>query len=119
MPGNTAHSYPYPLGTDRVMDGDDSIKNLANAIETKCAASASGTAVTPACIALNTPVSVSITFPAGRFLSAPRVQVCSTGSSAPWSVGVNGITTGGCTLIAAKVYGGNSAVTLQWVATDV
>lgn len=30
---NTAKGYPYPVGTDRVMDGDDAIKALAEAIE--------------------------------------------------------------------------------------
>lgn len=34
MPANTPKlGLPYPLGTDRVMDGDDSIHNLANRIE--------------------------------------------------------------------------------------
>lgn len=32
MPANTAKGYPYPLGTDRVMDGDDAIKALASKI---------------------------------------------------------------------------------------
>lgn len=33
MPANTPNGFPYPLGTDRLMDGDDSIHNLATAID--------------------------------------------------------------------------------------
>lgn len=32
MTRQTATGYPYPEGTDRLMDGDDAIKNLAAAI---------------------------------------------------------------------------------------
>ena len=33
MPANTTHGLPYPLGTDRVMDGDNAIKALAEALD--------------------------------------------------------------------------------------
>lgn len=33
MPANTTHGLPYPLGTDRVMDGDNAIKALAEAVD--------------------------------------------------------------------------------------
>jgi len=33
MPANTSHGLPYPLGTDRVMDGDDAIRGLAEALD--------------------------------------------------------------------------------------
>lgn len=33
MPANTTNGLPYPLGTDRVADGDDAIKNLAEAVD--------------------------------------------------------------------------------------
>lgn len=35
MPANTTHGLPYPVGTDRVMDGDNAIQNLAQAVDTK------------------------------------------------------------------------------------
>ena len=35
MAGTTTNGFPYPLGSDRVRDGDDTIKALAEAIETK------------------------------------------------------------------------------------
>ena len=34
MGGTTTHGLPYPLGSDRVADGDDSIKALAEAVDT-------------------------------------------------------------------------------------
>lgn len=33
MATTTAKGYPYPVGTDRVMDGDDAIKALAEALD--------------------------------------------------------------------------------------
>jgi hypothetical protein len=33
MPGQTANGLPYPTGTDRVMDGDDAIRALAEALD--------------------------------------------------------------------------------------
>lgn len=33
MPANTAHGFPYPLGTDPISDGDDQIKALAEAVD--------------------------------------------------------------------------------------
>jgi len=33
MGSTTTQGYPYPVGTDRVMDGDDAIKALAEALE--------------------------------------------------------------------------------------
>lgn len=80
MPANTAKGYPYPLGTDRVMDGDDAIKNLATAVDTKLPAR---TYVTDGVVAISNAIAanVSITFPAGRFTVAPRVSVNVVGTS--------------------------------------
>lgn len=35
MGSNTAHGLPYPVGTDRVMDGDNAIQALAETLDTK------------------------------------------------------------------------------------
>jgi hypothetical protein len=37
MGSQTTHGFPYPVGTDRVMDGDDAIKALAQQIDTTIA----------------------------------------------------------------------------------
>lgn len=69
--GTTASGYPFPVGTDRVMDGDDAIKALADKIEANLR---QGTWVVAGSItinALNTPASSFFTWPAGRFTVAP------------------------------------------------
>jgi hypothetical protein len=40
MPSTTAGGLPYPLGTEPVRDGDNAIKNLADAIQLRGGASA-------------------------------------------------------------------------------
>jgi hypothetical protein len=80
MPANTAKGYPYPLGTDRVMDGDDAIKNLATAVDSKLPAKTYVTDGTVS-ISANVAANATITFPAGRFTVAPRVTVNVVGSS--------------------------------------
>lgn len=35
MAGSTTHGLPYPTGTDRVMDGDNAMQSLAEAVDTK------------------------------------------------------------------------------------
>lgn len=102
MPANTARGYPYPLGTDRVMDGDDAIKNLATAVDTKTGV---GCVVRPL---INIPTgptstSVAITFPAGLFTAAPSV-VALPESSAPgaFNVSVGAISTSGATIFANR-----------------
>jgi hypothetical protein len=120
MPANTAKGYPYPLGTDRVMDGDDSIKALAEAVDVHLGRAASGVATTPVSSALNAPVTVAVTFPVGRFSAPPQVNVTAVGANPAWSTGIAATaTTGGVTLTAAKVYGGNAAASLAWVAVQV
>jgi hypothetical protein len=65
----TAHGYPYPVGTDRVMDGDDVIAALAAAIETKLGSIASGQATVPI-TTVNVLATVVVTLPVGRFIPA-------------------------------------------------
>src|SRR4029077_470139 len=81
MPANTPKGFPYPLGTDRLMDGDDAIHNLATAVDTLTGVFASGTVNTPVPGALNPVVSVAVTFPVGRFTAPPQVSVCAIASS--------------------------------------
>ena len=82
MPANTAKGYPYPLGTDRLMDGDDSIHALATAVETLLGVAAMGTVV----VVLTTGAftgNTAVTFPVGRFAAAPvAVACCHSGPTA-------------------------------------
>jgi hypothetical protein len=85
MPANTPRGYPYPLGTDRVMDGDDAIHNLATAIDTKLGVSAVGL-VTHSFAGANQST-VAVTFPAGRFVNPPVAVLQSINSGAASTIG--------------------------------
>lgn len=117
MPANTAKGYPYPVGTDRVMDGDDSIHNLATAVDTKLGLAAAGVFTTGAPTAVNTPVTTALTFPAGRFTAPPAVTASPMTSAvtvvAP--IGVSSITAAGCNISFARS-SGTTAIQVTWLA---
>lgn len=117
MPANTAKGYPYPVGTDRVMDGDDAIKALAETVDTRLGVAATGIAATPATSSLNQAVSVLVTFPVGRFTAAPAVFVTAVGGGAALGPAqqANPSTTG-VTLYCSRVSGGMGPITLGWLA---
>lgn len=87
MPGQTALGYPYPLGTDRVMDGDDVITGLANAVNDKLGVFRAGTVTIPT--PDTTSAGVSVTFPVGVFTAPPAVGA-SVQASAPQAWGAAG-----------------------------
>lgn len=73
--GSTSHGLPYPLGTDRVKDGDDGIKALALAVDDYLYAGAGAPSTAP-----------------GLWLPATGVVLCTaasltavTGSSVTWA----------------------------------
>lgn len=112
----TTKGYPYPTGTDRVMEGDDAIAALATDVDTKLGTSASGT-VTFTGVSPGVAYNLAVTFPAGRFGAAPNCQATASGSSANQhrqpcisAVGATSMT----------VYAGRDAgtgnITLQWLA---
>jgi hypothetical protein len=67
---NTPLGYPYPVGTDRVMDGDDAIASLALSVDSRVGVWAAG-AVTVTVPTGGTFATLAVTFPAGRFSAAP------------------------------------------------
>jgi hypothetical protein len=80
MPANTALGYPYPLGTDRVADGDDAIRSLAEAVDDHAGVFASGI-VTVVNVTPNTPTTATVTFPVGRFTAQPVICLTANGGS--------------------------------------
>lgn len=116
MPANTPKGYPYPLGTDRLMDGDDVIHSLASAVDSKLGVMASG-AVTITVVTGGTPVTVAVTFPVGLFTAVPN---CFAGYGGTVNLnngaGVQGPTTAGVNVSAVR----NSAGTLNcfWLAVQ-
>lgn len=77
MPDTTAHGLPYPVGTDRVMDGDNAIRALAEALDpaaatTPLAAAAGWTVQTSSCWKLGPLCVVAVTATrTGAAITAP------------------------------------------------
>ena len=120
MPANTPKGYPYPLGTDRVTDGDDAIHALATAVDTRAGVGTAGQrGRPPSPVALNVQTSVAVTFPAGLFTAAPSV-IATAGGGAPqqaacsWSA----VTATGCTLWGVRLSGSAVATTIAYHAVQ-
>lgn len=117
MPANTPKGYTYPVGTDRVMDGDNSIRTLAEQVDTNLGRAAGGlVTITPSGAGAATPVAV--TFPAGRFTVAPyMVSNMSAGSNTDRQTGVTGVTTTGATITLTSATA--AAVPVYWLALQI
>jgi hypothetical protein len=118
MPANTPKGFPYPVGTDRVMDGDDAIKNLATAVDTMLGTAAAAMVTSAVPGSLNTPVSTAITFPAGRFTTPPQLVATINGSAgqAFGAITATGVTATGAVLWFTKLSGGLAAVQIMYIA---
>lgn len=115
MPANTGHGYPYPVGTDRVMDGDDSIKNLAEKVDQQLGVSACGVATVPI-TAGGVVATIAVSFPAGRFTAAPAVvTTINTGVPDTFHANAISITTTGFTIQGIRATG-NSPFPVSWIA---
>jgi hypothetical protein len=113
---NTPKGYPYPLGTDRVMDGDNVIQSLATAVDTKLGLAASGSfSVNITAAATSTPTAV--TFPAGLFTAVPNVMAAVQAANPTlwFSPVVTSITTAGCTVSVARQTGTGTS-NVSWLA---
>jgi hypothetical protein len=116
MPANTAKGYPYPLGSDRLMDGDDAIHSLASAIDSKLGLMASGS-LALTIVTGGTPVTVAVTFPVGLFTATPTCFASYGGTvNVQNGAGVQGPTTAGVNVSGVR----NSAGTLNvsWLAVQ-
>jgi hypothetical protein len=101
------------------MDGDDSIKNLATSVDTMLGVAASGVVTIPT-TASNVAVSVTVTYPAGRFTTAPPVTLTSTSNANPdwFHVSVNGNTATGFTAWGVRS-SGTANFQANWIAQKV
>lgn len=119
MGSQTASGYPYPTGTDRVMDGDDAIKALAEAVEARLRVSAAGLVVVNVNAAING--STAVTFPVGRFSAAPAVAATVHTSPGNYYAGTTAVTATGTTVFATHRDGtsGTIAINASWIATAV
>lgn len=119
MGSQTALGYPYPTGTDRVMDGDNAIQALAEAVNGKVGAAATGVVSVPIS-ALNANASAAVTFPVGRFTAAPVVIANPQSNSATTTVAsAVAATASGVTVWAARLAGTVAALNVHWVAIQI
>jgi hypothetical protein len=95
----TAKGFPYPVGTDRVQDGDDAIKALAEAVGNYHGARIWATRVS---ITISNAASgnAAVTFPAGHFTAAPIVVASMSFSSTSYFAIATSSTTTGCSVSA-------------------
>lgn len=103
--GTTPKGYPYPEGTDLVMDGDDAIQALAEAVDAKSTYGIAAGTVQVTGITVGNAQSVTVTFPAGRFTndvyitigmytSTPAQRWAAHANKSPTSVQIVGAYTG-------------------------
>jgi hypothetical protein len=119
MPSNTSLGFPYPLGSDRLMDGDDAIKALADFLNARTGVTAQGQFTSAASGTAGAVVTTAVTFPAGRFTAVPAV-VCSSGVTDPTNIFVsaNAPTTTGVGIRTVRG-GGTAGFPVAWIALQV
>jgi hypothetical protein len=111
----TGHGYPYPVGTDRVMDGDDAIHALATAVDTQAGVLASGKATVPITVQ-GTTASVAVTFPAGRFNGVPFVATSPVGNAPQqFTQSIASVTATGFTINGNRSIG-TAVFDVNWIA---
>ena len=115
MPSTTPKGFPYPLGSDRLMDGDDAIRNLATAVDTMVGVFAAGQVNINVTVIGNV-AQTAVVFPVGRFTAPPMVVVCVNGNPINTVVGTTGVTAAGFNAVAVKMAGAIGNVVAQWIA---
>lgn len=119
MGSTTVDGLPYPVGTDRVMDGDDAMKALAEALTGRSARVATGSGSITG--AANVVRALAITFPVGRFTAPPVVIVAIRGGVAtgtpPFSAWTGAaVTTSGATLNGSAST--TNPIPVDWIAVQ-
>lgn len=119
MPANTANGLPYPLGTDPIAQGDDSIMALATALDKRIPAKLAGAqAVAVAAVNNGGNANVNVVYPVGLFAVAPVLLYSLTNNRLTPAVIAN--TKDGATIQVANFSGANAAVSaLSWVAIQL
>jgi hypothetical protein len=120
MPSTTGKGYRYQLGSDPVKDLATGIQNLATDVDSKAGVLASGK-VTITFVSTGTPASQTITFPAGRFGTAPNVSLglANPSSNAPQNFStpaIAGVSTTGGTIWCTRTAGAAATIDVYWIA---
>ena len=119
---NTPKGYPYPVGSDRVADGDNAIQSLAEAVDTNLGRAAQGRVTMPNVPTGGGTVSAAVSFPASRFTANPRVlancvsnlPVGDAGFALAWATGISAT---GCTINLRTTRAGVADV--DWIGLQV
>lgn len=90
MGSQTARGYPYPVGSDRVMDGDDAIHSLASKVDANLGYGVWGKTVTITVPTLNVNTTAVVTFPAGMFAVPPVVATALQGNATNMNTSLTG-----------------------------
>lgn len=115
--GTTAKGYPYPEGTDLVVDGDNAIKALAEAIDAKLPYAATAGRVASGNIAADGVKTISVTLPTGLFVSPPQVTASPyTASAKIFHVAVAGATATSFSLLIWNDSGSTRTSSATWHA---
>lgn len=118
---NTAKGWPYPIGTDRVADGDNAIKAVADRLELRLGSGIAAGSVSIPCPTVGTAGTVTVTFPAGYFTVAPYVltnAVSGVGAQQLQSAIASFVTVTGFTAAACRT-NGTANVVSHWLALQV
>jgi hypothetical protein len=107
------YKLPYPVGTDRVMDGDDVIAGLANKLDATLAYA--GILNLTANIAQQL---VDVTLPAGRYAVAPAIATSQSGYPDQMSHAITSINPGNFR-IYYKAPANGTAMAVRWIALAV
>ena len=116
MPGQTSKGFPYPIGTDKVSQGDDTLQALAVKLNDGAGASASGFVTVTGFTSPPQTRNVTVTFPVGRFTDVPYATVVGRLTNPDsGSVGVLNVTAAGMTVYAFRAASA-SDINTSWVA---
>lgn len=118
--GSTKNGYPYPEGTDLVMDGDDAIKALAEAVDTKLAFGMTAGSGNVASVASQDTKSATVTLPTGLFTVSPRVVAMATTTS-PSTRSVSALTGGSTSSFSVYAWNGTAStrdISFAWTAVQ-
>lgn len=115
MPATTAKGFPYPLGTDRVMDGDNDIQALAQKVGDYHGARIWATRVNVVASSAAS-ANTAVTFPAGHFTATPVCVASVSTVITAWYAICTSASVSGCT---ATIVQRDGAAASGTVAVDV
>jgi hypothetical protein len=113
---------PYPVGTDKVANGDDAIKALADRLEAIGFVIERGVVAVPISASTPTVSSAAITYTVGKFSLAPYVMATLRAVSLPHVFSPPAVDVGnsaGSTVRVTRLSGVAATVDVAWIAFGI